>query len=325
MDIVTIDQILKIDSSIVNTTPFQNVLINDDNRKLLEVLPEESIDLVITSPPYDDLRDYNKDLIWNFNVFKEIATKLYRVMKKGGAVVWVVGDKTKDGGKSLTSFKQALYFQEIGFKMYDVIIYEKTGSGPPHPNRYFNTFEYIFVLSKGKIKTTNILKDKKNKWAGHDTYANVTRREKDGTLTDKGKKTVNEFGVRTNIWKYTNGKGFASKEDIAHQHPAIFPEKLVEDNILSWSNKNDVVLDIFGGSGTTYKVAKLLGRKSIYVEKVSKYCKIAQTRLEGKDNINNEKIEKNELLTTYKIEKEFEVKQLKLLEKGEKYKIKNNR
>jgi site-specific DNA-methyltransferase (adenine-specific) len=279
MDIVTIDQILKTNKSIVTTIPFENVLINGDNRKVLDIIPQESIDLVITSPPYDDLRDYNKDLIWNFNVFKEIATKLFRVMKKGGVVVWVVGDKTKDGGKSLTSFKQALYFQEIGFKMYDVIIYEKTGSGPPHPNRYFNTFEYIFVLSKGKIKTTNILKDKKNKWGGHDTFANVTRREKDGTLTDKGKKTVSEFGVRTNIWKYTNGKGFAAKEKIAHEHPAIFPEKLVEDNILSWSNKNDVVLDIFGGSGTTANIAKELNRKWIYIEKVEKYCEIAKKRL----------------------------------------------
>ena len=128
MEIVTIDHILKTNKSIVTTIPFENVLINDDNRKLLDILPQESIDLVITSPPYDDLRDYNKDLIWNFSVFKEIATKLFRVMKKGGVVVWVVGDKTKDGGKTLTSFKQALFFQEIGFKIYDVIIYEKTSA-----------------------------------------------------------------------------------------------------------------------------------------------------------------------------------------------------
>lgn len=281
MDILTIDQILNTHVSIVNTIPFQNVLINDDNRKLLGILPGESIDLVVTSPPYDDLRDYDKNIIWDFNVFKEIALKLYKVLKKGGVVVWVVGDKTKNGGKSLTSFKQALFFQKIGFKMYDVIIYEKTGTGPPHPNRYFNAFEYIFVLSKGKIKTTNILKDKKNKWGGHETYSYVTRREKDGTLTNKGKKTVNEYGVRTNIWKYTNGKGFAAKEKIAHVHPAIFPEKLVVDNILSWSNKDDIVLDIFGGSGTTFKIAKLLDRKSIYVEKVYDYCVIAQARING--------------------------------------------
>lgn len=281
MKIVTVSKILKTNKNIVNTTPFENVLINDDNRKLLDNLPQESIDLVITSPPYDDLRDYNKKLIWNFDVFKEIATKLFAVIKKGGVVVWVIGDKTKSGGKTLTSFRQALFFQEIGFKMYDVIIYEKTGTGPPHPNRYFNSFEYIFVLSKGKIKTTNILKDKKNKWGGYDTYSNITRREKDGTLTDKGKKTINEYGVRTNIWKYTNGKGFAAKERIAHEHPAIFPEKLVEDNIISWSNKNDVVLDIFGGSGTTYKIATNLGRKSIYVEKVTKYCEIAKKRIES--------------------------------------------
>jgi len=324
MDILNVEQILKANKRIINTVPFQNVIINDDNRVLLKSLPQESIDLVITSPPYDDLRDYNKDIIWNFKVFEEIAIELYRVMKKGGVIVWVVGDKTINGGKSLTSFKHALFFQKIGFKMYDVIIYEKTGSGPPHPNRYFNAFEYIFVLSKGKIKTTNILKDKKNKWAGHGTYSNITRREKDGSLTDKGKKTVNDFGVRTNIWKYTNGKGFASKESIAHEHPAIFPEKLVEDNIISWSNESDVVLDIFGGSGTTFKMARLLGRKSIYVEKVSEYCKIAKFRLEinSAHESHKEKIEQSD----YKIKVETIENQLKLLDKNAKVKkINNNR
>lgn len=305
MNIVTVEQILKKNKRIDDTLPFENVLINDDNRKLLDSLPYESIDLVITSPPYDDLRDYNKDLIWNFNIFKEIASMLFNVLKKGGVVVWVVGDKTKNGGKTLTSYKQALYFQEIGFKMYDVIIYEKTGSGPPHPNRYFNTFEYIFVLSKGKIKTTNILKDKRNKWAGHNTYSDITRREKDGTLTNKGKKTINEFGVRTNIWKYTNGKGFAAKEKIAHEHPAIFPEKLVEDNIISWSNKGDVVLDIFAGSGTTYKISKLLGRRSIYVEKVNKYCLIAKQRLENV-NIKSETLLEKPIYQSNNIDYDYE-------------------
>lgn len=108
--------------------------------------------MVVTSPPYDDLRDYEGVVSWNFDIFKEIAKEVHRVVKLGGVVVWVVGDKTVKGRKSLTSFKQALYFQEIGFDMYDVIIYEKAGSGPPHPNRYFNSFEYMFVLSKGKPK-----------------------------------------------------------------------------------------------------------------------------------------------------------------------------
>lgn len=259
---------------------YLNKIINGDSLEVLQGMPNDIIDLIVTSPPYDDLRDYNKEIIWNFDKFKDIAKELYKIMKKGGVIVWVVGDKTKNGNKSLSSFKQALYFQELGFNIYDVIIYEKTGSAPPHPNRYFNAFEYMFIISKGKPKTINLLKDKENKWGGHKTYTEITRREKDGSLTKKGRKTINKFGIRTNIWKYTNGKGFATKDKIAYEHPAIFPEKLVLDHICSWSNEGDIVLDIFGGSGTTIKMAKLLNRRWIYIDKVLEYCKIAQKRIE---------------------------------------------
>lgn len=258
----------------------ENKVFNAYSNEKLKEFPDEIVDMVITSPPYDDLRDYEGKITWDFNVFKEIAEELYRVVKKGGVVVWVVGDKTKNGNKSLTSFKHALFFQEIGFNVYDVIIYEKTGAGPPHPNRYFNAFEYMFVLSKGKPKTVHILKDKPNKWAGCSTYGEVTRREKDGTLTNKGKKVIGKYGVRNNIWKYSNGKGFATKDKIAYKHPAIFPEKLVEDHILSWSNPGDLILDPFGGSGTTAKVAEQLGRKWVLIEAVEEYCEIINQRLE---------------------------------------------
>lgn len=260
----------------------KNSIINGESGKTLKEFPDNCIDLVVTSPPYDDLRDYKKNALWNHEQFTIIAKELYRVLKNGGTVVWVVGDKTTNGAKSLTSFKQALTFQQIGFNMYDVIIYEKTGAGPPHPNRYFNVFEYMFILTKGKPKTINILKDKPNKWSGHETYGDVTRREKDGSLTNKGKKVVNEFGVRTNIWKYTNGKGFATKDKIAYDHPAIFPEKLVYDHIQSWSNKGDLVLDPFGGSGTTAKVAKQLEREFISIEVADEYCEIARKRIGDK-------------------------------------------
>lgn len=165
--------------------------------------------------------------------------------------------------------------------MYDVIIYEKAGSGPPHPNRYFNAFEYMFVLSKGKPKTINLLCDRPNRWAGYSTYGDVTRREQDGSLTNKGKMVVNDFSVRTNVWRYVNGRGFSTKDKIAYQHPAIFPEKLVEDHILSWSNEGDIVLDPFGGSGTTGKIAKKLNRKWILIEAVEEYCLIAEKRIKG--------------------------------------------
>lgn len=264
-----------------------NTVFCGDAEDLLTKLPEQSIDLVVTSPPYDDLRDYKGDICWNFEVFKGIANHLYKVMKTGGVIVWVVGDKVVDGNKSLTSFKQALFFQEIGFNVYDVMIYEKAGANPPHKKRYFNAFEYMFIFSKGKPKTVNLLCDKPNKWAGYQTYGDITRREKDGSLVNKGKKTIREFGVRTNIWRYNNGKGFTTKDAFAHKHPAIFPEKLVEDHILSWSLENDVVLDPFGGSGTTIKIASKLNRKWIYIDKVEEYCHLAIERI-AKSKLNGE-------------------------------------
>lgn len=271
----------------LNIDEIKNKIFNAKSNELLKEFPDCCIDLVVTSPPYDDLRDYENKSAWNFDVFKEIAQELYRVVKLGGIVVWVIGDKTDKGCKSLTSFKQALYFQEVGFSMFDVIIYEKAGSGPPHPNRYFNSFEYMFILSKGKPKTINLLRDKPNKWAGHSTYGEVTRREKDGSLTNKGKKTVNEFGVRTNIWRYANGNGFSTKDKFAYKHPAIFPEKLVEDHIYSWSNQGDIVLDPFGGSGTTAKMAHLMGRDWILIEVVQDYCELAKKRLESLRDADN--------------------------------------
>lgn len=253
-------------------------IINADCLVVLPQIPSKSIDLIITSPPYDNLRKYG-DTKWNMNIFQQVANQLWRVLKSGGVVVWIVGDQIKNGGRTLTSFRQALYFQSIGFKIYDIIIYEKTGAGPPHRGRYFNAYDYMFILSKGRPKTVNLLKDKPNKWAGTATYGNVTRREQNGTLTNKGRKIIGDFGVRTNIWKYNNGYGHATKDKIAYEHPSIFPEKLVEDHITCWSNKGDLVLDPFGGSGTTSKVAQKLERKWILIEQSSKYCHIAEERL----------------------------------------------
>lgn len=244
-----------------------------DCLELMKDIPDNSIDLVVTSPPYDDLRSYNS----TFDIDK-VANQLYRITKKGGIVVWVVGDKIDKGSKTLTSYKQALSFKETGFNVYDVIIYEKTSPSAPHKNRYFNSFEYMFVFSKGKPKTINLLKDRKNKYAG--TYSGiVTKREQDGTLTTKEKKLINEYGIRTNIWSYAVGNNKSSTDKIAFQHPAIFPEKLAQDHILSWSNEQDLVLDCFMGSGTTGKMCKLLNRNFIGIELSEEYYNIAKERI----------------------------------------------
>jgi len=239
-------------------------------------MESDSIDLTVTSPPYDNLREYKG---YSFD-FENTAKELYRVTKHGGVVVWVVNDATIEGNETGTSFKQALFFKDIGFNLFDTMIYEKAGSDAPHQNRYFNVFEYMFVFSKGKIKTTNIIADKKNRWGGTNTFGCRTKREADGSLTPKGVAKINEYGVRGNIWRYSNGRNYSTKDDIAWEHPAIFPEALAADHIKSWSNEGEVILDPFMGSGTTAKVARALNRHYIGFEISADYCEIIRKRME---------------------------------------------
>ena len=257
----------------------QTNLILGDCVEVLKTIPDSSIDCVITSPPYDDLRTYEEVTSWNFDVFKNVADELYRVVTDGGVVVWVVGDQVHNGNKSLTSFKQCIYFQDIGFNVYDVMIYKKSSGGPPHKNRYTNTFEYMFVLSKGLPKTIHLIKDRENKWAGTASFGSVSRRERDGTLTPKGKKVVQDVSIRTNIWEYATGKGNSTKDDYAFEHPAIFPEKLVADHLLSWTNEGDTILDPFMGSGTTGKMCSVYNRNFIGIEVNKDYFEIAKKRI----------------------------------------------
>lgn len=264
----------------------KNKVFNANSVEKLKEFPSSCIDLVVTSPPYDELRDYGggDSSCLSFEDFKSIARELYRVVKDGGVVVWVVADQTKDGGRTLMSYRQALYFQEVGFKMFDTIIYEKSGVPLPHPNRYFNNFEYMFVLSKGNPKTTNIIKDRENKYGGTSSWGCITARYKDGTLVNKGQRVIQEFSARTTIWRYHTGNSGTTQDKIAYKHPATFPEKLARDHIISWSNEGDIVLDPFGGSGTTAKVAKLLGRDYVTIELVEEYCDIINKRLSSVDS-----------------------------------------
>ena len=257
-----------------------NKIYNIDCREGLKLLDRDSIDLTVTSPPYDLLRKYNDDEFqWNFDIFKEVADQLYRVTKPGGVVVWVVGDAVVNGGETGTSFKQALYFQEIGFKIHDTMIYEKNSSTFPAKStskRYSQIFEYMFVFTKGKIREDiKLIADKKNKWAGWTNWGAKTQYNIKGEKIQAKKniKPTPEFSLRTNIWKYT--VSFNDKTG----HPAVFPEKLAEDHILSWSNEGDVVLDPFMGSGTTAKMAMLNKRKYIGFEKSPEYYETSLERV----------------------------------------------
>jgi site-specific DNA-methyltransferase (adenine-specific) len=258
---------------------FINKIINEDSEKVLKEIPSNSIDLTVTSPPYDEIRDY-KGYNFTDTVLCNIIAELFRITKSGGVVVWVVGDATVNGSESGTSFRQALKFMEIGFKLHDTMIYEKNTSSFParrDGNRYTQIFEYMFVFCKDKIKNVNLICDKPNKWAGHTNWGKNTTRLKNGELQETSDiKPVPDFSPRNNIWKYNVGKGFNSKDKESHEHPAIFPEQLAEDHIISWSNEGDIVLDPFSGSGTTSKMAKKNNRKYIGIDISEEYCKLAE-------------------------------------------------
>jgi len=255
-----------------------NKIINGHNIEVLKTFPDECIDLTVTSPPYDDLRDYKG---YTFN-FEELAHELYRVTKKGGVIVWVVGDQVIERSESGSSFKQALYFkEECGFLLYDTMIYSKKGFSNPSTSRYHQTFEYMFVLSKGKPKTFNPIIDRVVKNAGRLT--STTKRQVTGETIRVEREIIcgNEKGLgkRYNIWEYDTGFSLSASDKIAFEHPAIFPEPLAEDHIISWSNKGDVVLDPMNGSGTTTKMAYLNGRKYVGIDVSKRYCEIARKRI----------------------------------------------
>lgn len=252
---------------------------NIDCLEGLKLLSNDSIDLIVTSPPYDGIRKYNG---YYFD-FENIVKEIYRTIKPGGVVVWVVGDQTKNGSETGTSFRQALTFLNEGFKLHDTMIYEKNTSSFParrNGNRYTQIFEYMFIFGKGKPKTVNLICDKANKWAGYTNWGKNTKRDADNDLkVTSDIKPVPDFSPRNNIWKYQVNGGYATKDKIAHNHPAIFPDKLAEDHILTWSNEGDIVLDIFAGSGTTLKMAKLNNRRYLGFEISEEYCEIIKERL----------------------------------------------
>lgn len=232
----------------------------------------QGVDMVLTSPPYGNLRDYGG---YVFD-FQSTAKALYSNLKEGSVLVWVVNDESIDGSESGESFRQALFFKEIGFNLWDTMIYLKDSSAFPSLVRYSQVFEYMFILCKGSPRVFNAIKDRRNI---HRLSTGSTNRRKDGSVIPSGTVEMDEYGIRHNVWKYSPGYMKSSKDDCAFEHPAIFPEKLASDHILSWSNPGDLILDCFMGAATTLRVAKDLGRRDIGIEIEEKYCEIAAKRL----------------------------------------------
>lgn len=248
-----------------------------DCLELMKHLADESIDLTVTSPPYDNLRSYNGNIDqWCFEKFQDIAKELYRVTKRGGVVVWIVADATVKGSETGSSFKQVLHFMDCGFNLHDTMIWRKPFCGGiGSMNRYENVFEYMFILSKGSPKHVHIIKDKPNKSFGVIQHGAI--RQRDGSMrktTGYGKRCIAEFGRRHNVWDIT-----PCATPSERLHPAPFPERLATDHILSWSDPGDVVLDPFAGSGTTGIACIATDRQFIGFEICDEYCNIARERI----------------------------------------------
>lgn len=243
-----------------------NKIYNENCLETMAKMPDNFIDLTVTSPPYDGMRAYNG---YSFP-FEDIAKELYRVTKEGCVVVWVVGDETSKFNESGTSFKQALYFKEIGFNLLDTMIYYKQNYAPAYPTlkRYANQFEYMFVFSKGKPNTFNPIQKEKVR----NKEEKVAYRQKDGSLKRKIKVKGRETKDASNVWEFAVGGNLSG-------HPAVFPLQLAIDHILTWTNENQLVYDCFMGSGTTAIASINTNRKYIGSEISEEYCKIIETRI----------------------------------------------
>lgn len=243
-----------------------------DNVQGMKQLDNESVDLVVTSPPYDNLRNYNG---FSFD-FENVCKELFRIVKLGGVIVWIVSDSTINGSETGTSFRQALYFKDVGFNLHDTMIWCKDGGGAVGSNYcYTQNFEYMFVFSKGLPKSIHLICDKQNLSFGKKDGCRTGRRNANGEHKTEVRNHNHEFSRRNNWWRLV-----PQAEEGSSFHPAVFPEILVRDHIISWSNEGDVVLDPFMGSGTTAKVARALGRKYIGFEISQEYVDLANKRLQ---------------------------------------------
>jgi len=240
-----------------------NKIYNENCLETMVRMPDNFIDLTVTSPPYDNLRTYTGKMVWNESVWQDIIKELYRVTKDGGVVVWVVGDATIKGSETGTSFKQALFAKECGFRLHDTMIYQKNSYPFPPVNRYYQQFEYMFVWSKGKPKTYNIQRQPTDpRWRNKDNKSS-SQRNPDGTTTKLKYETGKEDRKMDNVWRLNTGYMKSTPDKIAYQHSAIFPDELARRHILSWSNEGDIVFDPFMGSGTTAKMSILNNRNWI--------------------------------------------------------------
>jgi site-specific DNA-methyltransferase (adenine-specific) len=272
-----------------------NSIFNEDCRDTINRIENDSIDMVITSPPYGTMREY-KGFQWNFSIFQEIATGLKRILKPGGVIAWIVGDQVVNGSENCDSAKQKLFFYEkLGLRIHDTMIFQKHTGFPSGNNRYLQSFEYIFIISKGSPKTFHKFLWVRKSFSLPGSPKCKTRRGRDGIIREIENHDLQRFRecqsdghrIAGNVWYYPVGYRHSATNDIAYEHPAIFPENLVIDLLGSWSNENDLVYDPFCGSGTVPYVCLRTNRRYIGSEISQEYCDIIEKRI---------KIERDQLI-----------------------------
>jgi site-specific DNA-methyltransferase (adenine-specific) len=258
-----------------------DVIHSDAVSAMQQHLSDNSIDLVLTSPPYDDLRTYNDSISWSWEVFVETANELTRVLKPGGVIVWNTGDQTVNGSETGNSFRQALHFKDsCGLRLHDTMIWQKSNFSNPSQTRYHQVFEYVFILSKGAPKTFNPIIDRKNIYGGKPgSFGENTVTNRDGSKSIRDRKVNREYGMRHNVWVVNT----AGQEQTAKRwgHPAMFSLEFAMDQMRSWSNEGDLAYDPFGGSGTTAEAAIRLGRQFVVSEIDATYCEIIKERIDA--------------------------------------------
>lgn len=253
-----------------------NTIICGDAVEVLKTLPDESVDLVVTSPPYDELRVYN-----GFSLdLHAVGVELYRVMKDGGIVAMVIQDSTKDFGKSLTSFRTIVdWCDNIGFKLFETCIYHKNGTeGAWWKSRFRVDHEYMPIFLKGrKPQYFNKEPLKIPSKHGGKVMSGSGNRKTDGTTTAVVRREINPMKCRGTVWDYLMA---GDKNPLKRRHPAVFPDKIPFDFIKCFCPEGGVVLDPFVGSGSTAVMAKVLERKYIGIDISREYCDLAEERLE---------------------------------------------
>lgn len=252
-----------------------NSIICGDAADILKRIPSDSIDLVVTSPPYDDLRNYN-----GYSVDLHIVgTQLYRVLKNGGIVAMVIQDSTKNYGKSLTSFRTIVdWCDNIGFKLFETCIYHKNGTeGAWWKNRFRVDHEYMPIFLKGdKPQYFNKEPLKIPSKHGGKVMSGSGNRRTDGTTTPIVRREINPMKCRGTVWDYLMA---GDKNPLKRKHPAVFPDKIPFDFIQCFCPEEGVVLDPFVGCGSTAVMAKVLDRNYIGIDISKEYCDLAEERI----------------------------------------------